>query len=41
MQQDSTLSKVAGLASPVVDVSTDTAAMDTGFASPGGQVRGE
>jgi len=41
MQQDSTLSKVAGLASPVVDVSTDTAPMDTGFASPGSQVRGE
>ena len=41
MQQDSTLSKVAGLASPVVDVSTDTGAMDTGFASPGSQVRGE
>jgi len=41
MQQDSTLSKVVGLASPVVDVSTDTGAMDTGFASPGSQVRGE
>ena len=41
MQQDGTLSKVAGLASPVVDVSTDTGAMDTGFASPGSQVRGE
>jgi len=41
MQQDSTLSKVVGLASPVVDMSTDTGAMDTGFASPGSQVRGE
>lgn len=41
MQQDSTLSKVAGLASPVSDGPTGTAAMDTGFASPGSQVRGE
>ena len=41
MQQDSTLSKAAGLASPVADGPTGTAAIDTGFASPGSQVRGE
>ena len=41
MQQDSTLSKVAGLASPVADGPTGTAAIDTGLASPSSPVRGE
>ena len=41
MQQDSTLSKAASLASPVADVPTGTTATDAEFAAPSNSVRGE
>ena len=41
MQQDSTLSKAASLASPIADVPTGTTATDAEFAAPSNPVRGE